>query len=474
MNAANTNIRHDLRTPVNHIIGYAEMVQEDLEDAGIDGGSGQQLSALVQKAHELLEQVNRIRTPEEGGPPLEDQFAEWTDVLSELTRLHSDVRAAVPEAGAGSLHGDLDKIGDAINHLADMVRAGNRTRLADPDPDPGPEVSGPGDATGASSDALPGEAPEDAPRILVVDDNPSNLEILARRLEREGYRVSAVTSGFHALARLGDENFDLILLDVVMPDMDGQEVLDRVRRKYGPTELPVIMVTGLYNSDSIVQALNAGANDYITKPVDFPVALARIRTHLQLGELARDLAAANERLFRYSYMDGLTAIPNRRHFDEHYAREWDRARRESLPIAVVLMDIDYFKPFNDYYGHEAGDRVLKEVGRALDATPRRSSDLVARYGGEEFVAVLPGAEQSDARDFAERLRASVEALGLEHSQSGAAAHVTLSVGVAGERPVTGGDEADDRRRQLLLRADEALYEAKEGGRNQVRCAPDPA
>lgn len=464
MSAPHTNIRHDLRTPVNHIIGYTEMVLEDLEDAGCDPVAGETLSALVHKAHELLEQVNRIRTPEEGGPPLEDQFAEWTGLLSDLTRLHSEVRALVPDDSSATLHGDLDKIGDAINHLGDMVRVGRQGAGGDDD------VSVREDGDAAASADGEREIADDAPRIMVVDDNPANLDILARRLEREGYRVSAVTSGFHALARLGDEAFDLILLDVVMPDMDGQEVLDRVRRKYGPTELPVIMVTGLYNSDSIVQALNAGANDYVTKPVDFPVALARIRTHLKLGELARELAEANERLYRYSYMDGLTGIPNRRHFDEHYAREWDRACRESLPLAVILMDIDFFKPFNDHYGHEAGDRVLREVGRALDGTPRRGADLVARYGGEEFVAVLPGVDPVDAREFAERLRSAVESLGLSHSQSQVSDHVTLSVGVAGDRPTATGDA--DARRQLLLRADEALYEAKESGRNRVCCMLD--
>jgi len=301
--------------------------------------------------------------------------------------------------------------------------------------------------------------------LLVVDDDEMARDVLTRRLERLGYTVTAAADGRQALELIARQPFDVVLLDIKMPGLTGFQVLQAIRRIHSVTDLPVVMVTSSDDSDSIVEALQLGANDYVTKPIDFPVALARIRTHLLLRQMVLALEEANQKLERLSFLDGLTNIANRRRFDEFLHIEWRRAAREAAPLSVILADIDFFKAYNDTYGHEAGDEILKKVAGALAVTVNRPADLVARYGGEEFVVALPGTDAAGALVLAERLRAAVEALAVAHSTSRAAAHVTISVGVATTIPERGAaPEA------LVAAADQALYEAKHDGRNRVRAS----
>jgi diguanylate cyclase (GGDEF)-like protein len=304
--------------------------------------------------------------------------------------------------------------------------------------------------------------------LLVVDDDEMTRDVLSRRLRRIGHTVAVARNGTQALELIAGQPFDAVLLDIKMPGLTGFDVLKTIRQAHSVTDLPVVMVTSSDDSDSIVEALELGANDYITKPLDFPVALARIRTQLLLRRVVVALEEANRKLERLSFLDGLTNIANRRRFDEYLGLEWRRAQREQTPLSLILADVDSFKSFNDHYGHEAGDEVLKRVAATLDATVGRPADLVARYGGEEFVVVLPGTDAAGAVLLAERLRASVAALAIGHAQSRAAAHVTISLGVATLVPGRdGGPEG------LLTAADQALYEAKRGGRNRVRGAAAP-
>lgn len=305
----------------------------------------------------------------------------------------------------------------------------------------------------------------EAAAVLVVDDDPMAREVLTRRLARLGHAATPVADGRQALQILGRQAFDLVLLDLRMPGLDGFQVLRAIRERFSLAHLPVIMVTSADDTESIVQALELGANDYITKPLDFPVALARIRGLLLLRQVVRALEAANEKLEQLSFLDGLTNIANRRRFDEFLAGEWRRAVREGVPLSLIFIDIDFFKAFNDHYGHEAGDEVLRRVATALSGILNRPADLVARYGGEEFVAVLPGTDAKGAAFIAERLRAAVEGLGIPHAASPVAPHVTVSLGVATLVPLRGSaPEA------LLAAADQALYQAKREGRNRVRSA----
>jgi len=306
----------------------------------------------------------------------------------------------------------------------------------------------------------------DRARLLVVDDDEPTRDVIVRRLQRIGHAVTGARDGGEALELIAAEPFDAVLLDIKMPGLTGFDVLRAVRRTRSVTDLPVIMVTSSDDSDSIVEALELGANDYITKPLDFPVALARIRTQLLLRHVVVALEAANRQLERLSFLDGLTGIANRRRFDESLAREWRRAQREQAPLSVILVDIDFFKAYNDRYGHEAGDEILKRVAAALDGAVNRPADVVARYGGEEFVAVLPGTDADGAVRLGERLRAAVAEPAIAHAGSAAGEHVTISVGVATAVPAR--DAAPEA---LVAAADRALYQAKRDGRNRVRVAP---
>ena len=223
--------------------------------------------------------------------------------------------------------------------------------------------------------------PEVRPRLLMVDDEPLNIQTLYQAFAAD-HQVFIATNGAQALSLCAAKHPDLVLLDVDMPGMDGYEVCQRLKADVALRDIPVIFVTGHTDEAAETRGLDAGAVDFITKPINPKIVRARVKTHLTLK-------AQSDLLRQWVYTDGLTGVRNRRYFDERVAEEWGRAQREQRPLSVVLLDIDYFKRYNDHYGHQAGDDCLRRVGATLKASLKRQGDMVARYGGEEFVCLLP-------------------------------------------------------------------------------------
>lgn len=297
-------------------------------------------------------------------------------------------------------------------------------------------------------------------RILVVDDNLDNLEVLATRLRFRGYTVETATSGEEALARVAEDPPDLILLDVMMPGLDGYEVARRIRADPNLPFIPIILVTARDSTQDKVAGLDAGADDYLTKPINYPELEARVRAMLRIKELQGELEEKNRELARLSISDGLTGLYNHRHIQEVVHEEFERAKRTREPLSVVMFDLDHFKRVNDTYGHQVGDRVLQEMARILRSTAREI-DKLGRYGGEEFIAVLPDTGIDDAVTFAERVRERVERHPFDVGR-GQPIHLTVSAGVA-----TYPHPAVYNPKTLIHRADQALYAAKNAGRNRV-------
>ncbi len=293
-------------------------------------------------------------------------------------------------------------------------------------------------------------------KILITDDIPANITVLGEVL-REEYEIIIATNGEKALEIAASEDSpDLILLDIMMPGMDGYEVCRRLKEDEKTIGIPVIFITAKNEIDDETRGLDLGAVDYITKPFQIPIVKARVRTHLELKR-------KNDILENIAALDGLTGIPNRRQFDETVQREWLRCLRQGVPLSLIMMDIDFFKKYNDAYGHTAGDECLRRVALALKSSVRRAADLMARYGGEEFAAILPDTHSEGAAFVAERIRSSVESEGIPHEYSEVADHVTLSVGAATKIP-----QMDSTASEIIEAADKMLYEAKDGGRNSVR------
>ncbi|HEY7899379.1 MAG TPA: diguanylate cyclase [Gemmatimonadaceae bacterium] len=312
---------------------------------------------------------------------------------------------------------------------------------------------------------MPDEA---AKRILVVDDNPDNIQLLRARLEARGYIVDEAGDGEAALERVyAAPTPDLILLDVMMPKIDGFEVVRRIKSDETLPFIPVIMQTALDSTESMVQGLDAGADDYVSKPVNFRELDARVKSLLRiqglqaaLSQRERELSAANAQLRIMSSTDVLTGVANRRSLEERLHEMWEYSQRLHEPLSLVMCDIDHFKRVNDDYGHQAGDVVLQQFAKLL-VGEAREIDRVGRYGGEEFVLLLPGTVLDAAVTFAERIRESVEKADFEYG-TGKTLHKTLSCGVAAApHPLVGDPEA------LIKAADDALYVAKELGRNRI-------
>jgi len=311
-------------------------------------------------------------------------------------------------------------------------------------------------------------APEANTRILIVDDNEDNIEVLRVRLESWGYGTATSSSGAEALKYVDATPPDLILLDVMMPEISGIEVARRIKTNKSLPFIPIIMQTALDSTENMVEGLEAGADDYITKPIDFAELKARLSSMLRIKRLQESLEArekelleVNEKLLFMSQTDGLTGLDNRRHLTERIEEMFAHAIRLEEPFAVVMCDLDKFKSVNDTYGHQAGDEVLKQLAVILKEEAREV-DRVGRYGGEEFMLLLPGALCEAAETFAERVRKRIE--GNTFTFPGGTLTRTASFGVAGW-PHPRIEQCDD----LVRTADDALYVAKETGRNKVVC-----
>ncbi|MBM4055545.1 MAG: diguanylate cyclase [Planctomycetes bacterium] len=292
-------------------------------------------------------------------------------------------------------------------------------------------------------------------KILIVDDVPLNIKILGQAL-RCDYEIVIASSGKEALNIAASENApDIILLDIIMPKMDGYEICKKLKEDLRTQHIPIIFISSKAEVEEETKGLELGAVDYITKPFCIPIVKARVKTHLNLKK-------KSDMLEKLACIDGLTNIENRRRFDEFIRQEWHRARRAKIPLSLIFSDVDFFKSFNDNYGHTAGDECLLRVAQTLKNSLCRATDFLARYGGEEFVAVLPEVNSEHAVIIAEKMRENIQLLNIPHSFSGTSDRVTISLGVATAVPNENLSLED-----LIKVADSALYEAKSLGRNKV-------
>jgi len=292
--------------------------------------------------------------------------------------------------------------------------------------------------------------------ILVVDDTATNLQVLVRTLQTSGHRILAAKDGPTALDIARRARPDLMLLDIMMPGMDGYEICDRLKANPFTKDIPVMFVTAMDQERQEAKGLAMGAVDYLAKPVSPPIVLARVRNQLELKK-QRDF------LRRLSSVDGLTGVANRRSFEEDFDKEWRRAARHQAPLTLLLADIDHLRAYNDAYGYLAGDDCLKMVAQALAKSMMRPGDVIARYGGEEFVGLMPDTDAKGSNVVTDRLLTAVRSLALPHAHSDAAPIVTISIGVASCFP-----HRDNDRAGLFKLAGDALYAAKTAGRNQAK------
>jgi diguanylate cyclase (GGDEF)-like protein len=310
-------------------------------------------------------------------------------------------------------------------------------------------------------------------RVLLVDDDRAILLMLQTLLVQGGHIVTTARNGVEALQKIEVSMPQLIITDWVMPEMDGIEFCRTLRKNPAWRNIYVFIVTSLESTDRLVEAFEAGADDYLSKPINFKVLGARLRAgqrvvqlqeelefdRLQLGKFAAELAASNQRLQHLALTDVLTELPNRRNANEQLDRQWAIAERSGRSLACMMVDIDHFKKINDTYGHKVGDDVLKQVASILRVTARKQ-DVVCRLGGEEFLVICPDSEPEQAFHYAERLRIGIAKSNI-HSDTGAVVKLTVSIGLATK-------ESEMQNVEMLLQlADKRLYEAKNAGRNKT-------
>lgn len=293
-------------------------------------------------------------------------------------------------------------------------------------------------------------------KVLIVDDTPSNILFLKEVLKDQEYEIYSAADGVEALDIANTEHPDLILLDVIMKGIDGYEVCRQLKSSTNTSNIPIIFITAYEDDDDEAYGLQLGAADYITKPVNPAIVIARVKNHLALKK-QQDLMET------ISSTDFMTGVANRRRFEEVIENELRRNTRTHKPLTLVMCDVDYFKQYNDLYNHLAGDLCLKHIAKTLESVFNRAGDLVARYGGEEFVIILPNTDSDTGLKMANTLCRQIENLNIPHNNSGVSKYVTLSAGVA---TWTDG-EIKYSSQSLIEASDQALYQAKHNGRNRV-------
>lgn len=292
------------------------------------------------------------------------------------------------------------------------------------------------------------------PKLLIVDDHPINIQVLYQAFSAD-HQVCMATSGKQALEVCLMQKPDLVLLDIEMPDISGYEVCAQLKKLPETRDTPVIFVTAHIDEETETRCFNAGAVDFISKPINRNTVRARVRTHLLLK-------AQSDLLRQLAYRDGLTEVYNRRYFDERLNLEWKLAERNHAQLSLIIIDVDFFKKYNDFYGHLAGDDCLRRVAKTVQLALKRPTDLISRYGGEEFACLLPNTELSGAIAVAETIREHILELRIPHADSAVLPFVSVSLGVCCRREgsLHGLDD-------FLKQADAQLYQAKKNGKNQT-------
>ncbi|PCJ45988.1 MAG: diguanylate cyclase response regulator [Gammaproteobacteria bacterium] len=298
-------------------------------------------------------------------------------------------------------------------------------------------------------------------KVMLVEDDRAVMMVTTAYIKSFGHDVVEAISGEIALELFDLNTIDLVLMDFLLPGIDGVETTRRLRSIYQDEWFPIIFLTSANDDKHLAQGIEAGADDYLHKPITPIVLESKITAIARLVKMQKDLLHASRKMEKLSYLDGLTHIYNRRGFDRAINSEWKRMMRDKNSLAFLMIDVDYFKKFNDHYGHQAGDECLKTIATALEDNLLRPADLVARYGGEEFAVLLPATDDIGALQVAIKLVSAIAQLKIAHSESDVANTVTISIGVAVTSSFDGLTQED-----LIKSADEYLYKAKSSGRNQ--------
>ncbi len=319
------------------------------------------------------------------------------------------------------------------------------------------------------------------PLILIVDDDVVSNFMLSEILNKDGYQTLVVEDGQAALSACQKGLPDIILMDAIMPIMNGFNCCQSLHILYGDSCPPTLMITGLNDTESVERAYEVGAVDYVTKPFHWAVLRGRVRqainahlAHQKLKQalakerlLLQELKLANQQLHRLASLDGLTSIANRRVFNERLENEWKRLCREQAPLGLILIDIDCFKAYNDTYGHLNGDKCLRQVANVIHTCARRPADIAARYGGEEFALILPNTSLEGVMHVGESIQRQLHKLAIPHTSSVVESIVTVSIGAISVVPTH-----VDSPQTLINWADQALYSAKNNGRNRIASASE--
>ena len=319
--------------------------------------------------------------------------------------------------------------------------------------------------------------------ILLIDSNPDDLKHLAITLGSKGYQTREALDGYKAINIAQETQPDIILLDLDTPPINGYQVCSSLKDSDRTNKIPIIFFSDSHDQTDKVKAIEIGGVDYITKPFYLEEAVARIERQLEIQRLQQllqqqnlllqkeierrikvenALRQANYELHRLATIDELTGVSNRRQFDKYLEREWRRLARERAPLSLILLDIDYFKRYNDSKGHQAGDNCLEQVAMAIAKTVQRPADLVARYGGEEFAIILPNTDLEGAMYIANKIKGNIRHLNIRHPSSDVSDLITVSQGVSSTIPFTETSPVS-----LIYDADLALYTAKNQGRDQL-------
>ena len=390
-------LRHDLRTPLNGIIGYSEILLEDFED-DIEESHSEDINHIIGLAKEV-----------------EGAIARFVDFLKDGTDKTSESLAE--NESAENLFSSLGKIDYKLEIIDEIKQS----------------------------------------RILVVDDIKTNCDVLKRRLENNTFLVEVSMSGKDALEKIAKEKFDLVLLDVLMPEVNGLEVLIKIREEYSADKLPVIMVSSFDDVDSISKCIQLGASDYLPKPVNSTILTQKVASTLERKSLREREEQLLSELHRQAITDEMTGVPNRRYVFEQLERSFDDIEKNSKEhFATAIFDIDHFKNVNDTYGHAAGDEIIKKVCN-LATSIIKSPNIFGRIGGEEFLAVIFNDSENHLQQICEKIRTSVEKE--ETLFDNQKISVTISGGVCFSNESSSVSD-------LVNKADERLYLAKKNGRNK--------